>query len=280
MPMYMDIHEIQGATPEAVAKAHEADMRLQKDLGVEYHKYWLNEATGKIFCLCTAPNAEAAVEVHRKAHGLVANSIIEVKPELAEAFMGATETNPEGAAIIEGPNGVEHDTGIRSVMFTDIVGSTNLTQQLGDELAMEILGVHDEIVRSALAEQTGREVKHTGDGIMAAFMSAASAIRCGIRIQKTLCDYCESHHDRPLQVRIGVAAGEPVERNNDLFGSTVQLAARLCSHAEPTQILVSNVVAELCLGKGLSFTDLGLISPKGFNQPVHVHAVEWATGLA
>ena len=280
MPMYMDIHEIKGATPEAVAKAHEADMDLQGQFGVEYHKYWLNEETGKIFCLCSAPNAEAAVEVHRKAHGLVANRIIEITPDLAEAFMGATETNREGAAITEGPNGVERDTGIRSVMFTDIVGSTNLTQQLGDELAMEVLGVHDQVVRDALSEQTGREVKHTGDGIMAAFISAASAIRCGIQIQKELCAYCKGNRERPLQVRIGVAAGEPVERNNDLFGSTVQLAARLCAHAEPTQILVSNVVAELCLGKGLSFTDLGLISPKGFEQPVRVHAVEWADGHA
>ncbi|MGH8369828.1 MAG: adenylate/guanylate cyclase domain-containing protein, partial [Gammaproteobacteria bacterium] len=157
--------------------------------------------------------------------------------------------------------------------------STNLTQQLGDELAMEILGVHDTAVRDALAEQSGREVKHTGDGIMAAFLSAAAAIRCGIQVQKELTAYCNANPDRPLHIRIGVAAGEPVERNNDLFGSTVQLAARLCAHAQPNQILVSNVVAELCLGKGLSFDDLGMISPKGFDQPVHVHAVHWsATG--
>jgi class 3 adenylate cyclase len=275
MPMYMDIHEAKGVTAAEVAKAHEADMKIQGQHGVEYHKYWLNEATGKIFCLCSAPNAEAAVEVHRKAHGLVPNNIIEVKPELADAFMGATETNREGAAIVEGPNGNERDTGIRSVLFTDIVGSTNLTQQLGDELAMEILGVHDKAVREALAEHSGREVKHTGDGIMAAFLSAAAAIRCSIRVQKELSVYCDANPEHPLQVRIGVAAGEPVERNHDLFGSTVQLAARLCSHAEPKQILVSNVVAELCLGKGLAFEDLGLISPKGFEQPVHVHAVQW-----
>ncbi|MGH8401226.1 MAG: nickel-binding protein, partial [Gammaproteobacteria bacterium] len=190
MPMYMDIHEAKGATVDAVAKAHEADMNIQGQFGVEYHKYWLNEETGKIFCLCSAPNAEAAIEVHRKAHGLLPNNIIEIKPELADAFMGATETNQEGAAIIEGPNGVERDTGIRSVMFTDIVGSTNLTQQLGDEVAMEILGIHDTAVRDALAEQSGREVKHTGDGIMAAFLSAAAAIRCGIQVQKELTAYC------------------------------------------------------------------------------------------
>jgi class 3 adenylate cyclase len=277
--MYMDIHEVPGVKPEDVANAHCADERIQQQFGVEYHKYWLNEATGKVFCLCTAPNAEAAREVHRKAHGLVADHIIEVTPDLAEVFMGDAKTDGGGAAIMPGPSGSERDPGIRSVMFTDIVGSTNLTQQLGDDLAMEVIGVHDKVVRDALAEQAGREVKHTGDGIMAAFLSAASAIRCGIRVQQELFAFCDSNPDRPLQVRIGVAAGEPVERNNDLFGSTVQLAARLCAHAQPTQILVSNVVAELCLGKGLSFEDLGMISPKGFEQPVHVHAVHWsATG--
>ncbi|MGH8373287.1 MAG: nickel-binding protein [Gammaproteobacteria bacterium] len=275
MPMYMDIHDVPGVKPEDVANAHTADMQIQGQYGVEYHKYWLNEETGKIFCLCSAPNAEAAKEVHRKAHGLVADRIIEVTPEIAEAFMGNPEIDPAGAAVLPNVAGSERDSGIRSVLFTDIVGSTNMTQQLGDERAMEVLAVHDEIVRGALAENSGREVKHTGDGIMAVFLSAAAAIRCGINVQQELHIYRDSKRGHPLQVRIGVAAGEPVERHNDLFGSTVQLAARLCSHAEPAQILVANVVAELCLGKGLSFNDMGLISPKGFEEPVHVRAVDW-----
>ena len=88
MPMYMDIHEIQGATAADVAKAHIADVKTQGKYGVEYHKYWINESTGKIFCLCTAPNPEAAASVHREAHGLVASKIIEVAPEIAEGFLG------------------------------------------------------------------------------------------------------------------------------------------------------------------------------------------------
>ena len=82
------------------------------------------------------------------------------------------------------------------------------------------------------------------------------------------------HRDMPVKVRIGAAAGEPVENHLDLFGSTVQLAARLCSHAQPDQSLVSNAVAELCIGKGLTFQDMGEISLKGFDRPVRVHAVQ------
>ncbi len=276
MPMYMDIHDIPGITREDLAKAHAADLLVQGQHGVEYHKYWMNEATGKVFCLCTAPNADAAMTVHRQAHGAVAQRIIEVTPEIAEAFMGDTDTDVAGAAVIPGAKGAERDPGIRSVFFTDIVDSTSMTQQFGDELAMEILEVHDRIVREALSAQSGREVKHTGDGIMAAFFSAASAIRCGIRVQRALAAYRDANPGQTLHVRIGVAAGEPVERHNDLFGSTVQLAARLCAHAEPTQILVSNVVAELCIGKDVSFKDLGAVPLKGFEQPVRVHAVQWS----
>src|SRR5579871_2541602 len=102
MPMFMDIHDAPGVKAADVAKAHEADLRVQAHYGVEYHKYWLNESTGKIYCMCSAPNAEAAKSVHREAHGLVADRIIEVTPELAEAFLGGTETNRMGAALLPG----------------------------------------------------------------------------------------------------------------------------------------------------------------------------------
>jgi hypothetical protein len=228
MPMYMDIHEVSGATAEDVARAHDADVATQSKYGVAYHKYWFNESRGKIFCLCSAPSSEAAVTVHREAHGLVASKIIEVAPEVAEGFLGGGEVNAGGAALVPG-------------------GAAG-----------------------------GREVKHTGDGIMAVFVSATAAVRCAINVHQSLAQHRSAHPDQPLKVRVGVAAGEPIEHHDDLFGSTVQLAARLCAHAEPEQILVSNAVAELCIGKALPFTDVGRIPLKGFDQPVHVHAVGFA----
>jgi class 3 adenylate cyclase len=273
MPMYMDIHEAPGATAEAVANAHMADVAIQARYGVTYHKYWLNESQGKIFCLCTAPSPEAAAIVHREAHGLLAQKIIEVVPEVAEGFLGGCEVNPAGAALVPGGGSDERDPGIRTVLFTDLVDSTLLTQRLGDKASLELLKVHDDAVRNALTACGGREIKHTGDGIMASFVSAASAVRCASQIQQALATHAQRNSDPPVQVRIGAAAGEPVESNRDLFGSTVQLAARLCSHAAPEQSLVSNVVAELCIGKGLAFRDLGEVVLKGFEHPIHVHAV-------
>jgi class 3 adenylate cyclase len=272
----MDIHEIPGLNLEALAKAHEADLEVQDKYGVEYRKYWVNESCGKVFCLVHAPSAEAAAQVHRESHGLVADKIIEISPpELADAFLGGGTVNAAGAALMPGGSADARDPAIRTVLFTDIVNSTSLTQQLGDEKAMEFLHVHDEIVRAAVSAANGREIKHTGDGIMASFVSAAAAVRCSAQIQRDLTSRAADDPTLRIQVRIGGAAGEPVERGDDIFGSTVQLAARLCAQAQPDEILVSNVVAELCLGKGLKFREIGEVPLKGFDRPVNVHAVEW-----
>ena len=184
MPTYMDIHDLPGVTPEAVANAHLEDMRVQSKYGVTYHKYWINQQKGKIYCLCEAPTAEAADAVHREAHGLSAARIMEVLPEMAEAFMGSAETNLDGAVIL--PDNRSHDPGTRSIFFTGIVGSTALTQKVGDDGILALVEMHDRIVRDALGANRGIEVKHTGDGIMASFVSAASAVRCGMDVLKTI----------------------------------------------------------------------------------------------
>ena len=278
MPL-LDIHELpEGTTVDDVAKAHVADLEAQEKYGVQYLKYWVNEGCGKVFCLVDAPNPEAASRCHREAHGLVAQKIIELQPELADGFLGRDiQTDAAGAVLLPGGAADERDPGIRTILFTDIVESTTLTQTLGDEAALALFDVHNTVVRNALTDQGGREVKHTGDGIMASFVSAAAAVKCAAQIQRDLAKHADNQRrDRPLKVRIGAAAGEPVEQHHDLFGCTVQLAARLCSHASPEQILVSNVIAELCLGKGFSFQDVGEVVLKGFDRPVRAHAVAWA----
>jgi class 3 adenylate cyclase len=281
MPSYMDIHEISGGvTPEDVAKAHAQDVEVQSKYGVSYHKYWVNEKEGKIFCLCHAPNEEAAAQVHREAHGLVAEKIIQVDPNVADLFLGGSEVNPAGAVILPGADSNARDPGLRTILFTDIVDSTPMTHQIGDEAAMELVDVHDRIVREALTALGGREVKHTGDGIMASFFSAAAAVKCASRIQREIVNHARENKDRPIQLRIGVAAGEPVERHNDLFGCTVQLAARLCAQAQPEQILVSSAVAELCVGKTLPFQEVGEVTLKGFDAPVRAHAARWSDEVA
>jgi len=271
MPLYLDVHSVPGATPDDLRKAHEADMAVQSKYGVDYRKYWLNEKCGKAFCLVEAPNAEAAERVHREAHGLTAEKIIEIDPDMADGFLGGVGIDEAGAAIL--PDTRERDTAVRSVMFTDIVGSTELAQRLGDDIAFELLNTHDAIVRGAVSQHDGRVIKHTGDGIMAVFVSPVQAVKAACMIQ-TAVEAIVPQDNRPqFQIRIGAAAGEPIERDNDFFGSTVNLAARLCAHAEPGKVLVTNGIAELCLGKGMKFADMRDAELKGFDEPIRTREV-------
>jgi class 3 adenylate cyclase len=272
MPYFMDIHTVPGATADALREAHEMDLAVQHKHSVNCLKYWLNEDAGKVFCLFDAPNADAAMAVHSEAHGLLAEKIIEIDPEMVDGFLGNGPVDSAGAVRLP-DNGAKRDQGVRSIVFTDLVNSTALTQHLGDEAAMELVDAHDRIVRDALGEFGGREVKHLGDGIMAAFVSAVCAVRAACRIQEGFAGYRADNPDVPLAVRIGGAAGEPVEKNDDLFGSTVQLASRLCASAKAGQVVVSTGLADLCLGKGLQFDDLGLLELRGFAEPVAARAL-------
>ena len=273
MPLYLDIHQIPGADAEDLRKAHVADVAVQKKHGVDYQKYWFNEKCGKAFCLVEAPSAEAAAAVHREAHGLVAERIIEIDPDMVDSFLGGGDVNSAGAALVPGNRSGEYDNAVRSVMFTDIVGSTELAQRLGDDIAFELVNTHDAVVRAAVAEHGGRVIKHTGDGIMAVFVSPVAAVKAGCTIQTAIGALLPEAGRPDFKVRIGAAAGEPIERDNDFFGSTVNLAARLCAQADPGSVLVSNGIAELCLGKGMKFAGTRKIRLKGFDEPVSTRQV-------
>ncbi len=155
--------------------------------------------------------------------------------------------------------------GFQTVMFTDLEASTALTQRLGDEGAQELLRGHNATVRGALDANAGREVKHTGDGIMAAFPSAVGAVIAALQIQRELAR-------GEVRVRIG-NAGEPIAEDDDLFGTAVQLAARVTDRAEPAQILVTRVVADLCAGKTFTFASIGSVSMKGFDDAIELFEV-------
>ena len=191
------------------------------------------------------------------------------------------------AALIEdfaGPAGTPAEPlsagDVHTILFTDMQSSTALTQQLGDAAAQEIRRTHNDIVRTALASNSGSEIKHTGDGIMASFATASSALYCAIAIQQGVAAHKEEHPDSPLSVYVGLNAGEPIAEDDpdgriDLFGTSVDLAARICDHAEPGQILASNVVRELAAGKQFLFSDLGEFLPKGFDEAVRLYEVRW-----
>ncbi len=177
---------------------------------------------------------------------------------------------------------VATQSGLVTILFTDMEGSTALTQRLGDAKAQDILREHNTVIRDALKAHGGSEIKHTGDGIMASFGSASRALNCAVAIQQAFTPPDPSLSVRAetpysVRVRIGLNAGEPVAEERDLFGTAVQLAARICARAEPGQVLAANVVRELAAGKGFLFSDHGDVALRGFEDPVRLYEVRWAS---
>jgi len=178
---------------------------------------------------------------------------------------------------------------LQTILFTDVEGSTVLTDRLGDAAARDVMREHERITREALRAHGGSEVKTMGDGFMASFSSATKALDCAVAIQKafdvpgTTVGARRASPLRPehgIRVRIGLNAGEPIAEDDpngrsDLFGTAVIVAARIAAQAHGGEILVSDVVRQLVAGKGFVFNDRGGQALKGFEDPVHVWEVRW-----
>jgi class 3 adenylate cyclase len=290
MPIYMDVHtKAQGATVNDVRQAHAVDLQVQHRFGVRYLQYWFNREAGKIFCLIDAPSVVAAVSVHENSHGMLPDEIIEVERTLVQAFLGSAEesndlepakfpTDLDWDDMPAGPGGqAVLDTAVRTILFTDLEGSTAMTQKLGDEAAHRLVQEHNAIVRGAVRDHRGNEVKTIGDGFMVSFMSPRHAVECAISIQRRLRAQAQEP-GYTMRLRAGLSVGEPVEEKQDFYGAAVQLAARACAHAQPEQILASSAVRDLCIGKMFSFIDVGAVPLKGFAEPVQLYEVQWCTG--
>ncbi len=211
------------------------------------------------------------------------------------------EPQPSPKAEVASP------TPVRTVLFTDMAGSTSMMQRLGDERGREVLREHERITREVLKSHGGTEVKTMGDGFMASFGSVTKAVECAIALQRafdvrnaSLPAHPEPVEGRaepqppahgstgspraggsavatpePIHIRIGLNAGEPIEEEGDLFGATVILAARIAAQAQGREILASDVVRGLCSGKGFLFADQGEFVAKGFEDPVRLFQVRW-----
>ncbi|MGH8056230.1 MAG: adenylate/guanylate cyclase domain-containing protein, partial [Candidatus Entotheonellia bacterium] len=164
---------------------------------------------------------------------------------------------------------------LRIILVTDMEGSTALIQRWGDAQAHELLRMHNTIIRDGLHQYHGFEVTHTGDGIEASFASAVSAVECAIFIQRAFARHNGEHPDRPIHVRIGINAGEPIPTEGRLFGTAVHTAFRICARARPGQIMVSDVVRQLAAGQHFAMIDRGRFALKGLPKRIRLYEVLW-----
>ena len=153
--------------------------------------------------------------------------------------------------------------GVGAILFTDVVDSTGIVDRLGDEAGEQLLEEHRETLRRIVDRHDGAEVKSTGDGFLFWFVSPKRAVECAI----------EASARAGLPLRVGVHAGEPVFRSDDIHGVSVHVAGRICRQAEPGQVVVSRVVRDLLDGKGFAFQDLGNVELRGYSNPMGLYAV-------
>ena len=162
----------------------------------------------------------------------------------------------------------------RTILFTDLVGHAEMMQRLGDDKGRDVLRAHERITRETLKEYAGAEVKTMGDGFMASFGSVTKAMDCAIALQRAFATHTESMPE-PLNVRVGLNAGEPIGEDGDLFGSTVILASRIAAQAGAGEILIPELLRHLLSGKSYVYSDRGDVALKGFEEPVRLYEVRW-----
>jgi class 3 adenylate cyclase len=261
MPLFMDRHEVPGATAQDSAAAHMADLEVAEKHGVEFFSYWFDPDQGSVFCFARSPSRDGIVAAHSESHGMLPHEIIEVSENSVLKFLGT---------IHDPVDHTEVTSAFRTIVFTDLEGSTALTEEVGLSEYMVLLTEHDLIVRRALVAGRGREVKHTGDGFLASFDDTADALSFCLAVQEGFRDRAASGSQPELRVKIGVAAGEPVDHNSDIYGTPVNLAARLCDAASGGEIYVADTGPDLVDGDGFRFEDAGARPLKGFLDPVPV----------
>ena len=176
------------------------------------------------------------------------------------------------------PQGAFSENGLVSILFTDLEGSTELLNRLGDDGNQELLRVHNGIIRDSITRHSGREVKTMGDGFMIVFPHPKDAASCAIETQRHLKEYNEERGDSLLKVRMGINAGDAIEEDGDFFGNAVVLAARVMSKASGGQILTSEQFRKLSNNEeGLPFRDWGWKRLKGFDLRQHIYELHWMT---
>ncbi|MGE5522032.1 MAG: nickel-binding protein [Candidatus Dadabacteria bacterium] len=259
MPIYMDVHIVPGVKSRNVAEAHRQDLFHEREFGCKCMTYWIDEIRESIFCLIEAPDKESVEEMHRTAHGLVPNKVIEVNTNLVESFLGRIY-DPEEAEITGDGLKVFNDPSFRVLVVTKTEDPVLLQYKYGTEKAHQLLDQLKETIRRNIAKYGGGEVEQGGMGFIISFASAAKAVSCALDIQKETPNELAD----AVGFRIGINAGEPVEKSNKLFGDTVQKASNMCAICKYFQVALSSSVRELVAKDHLTYngTEFMVLSPQ------------------
>jgi AraC-like DNA-binding protein len=240
MPIYMDRHDVsETVTAENVAHLHQQDVKIQDQFGCRGLTYWFDDKRKTAFCLIEAPNMEAIVKMHDKAHGQVPHSIIEVESSIVESFLGRIE-DPEKAHDTE--YNIINDPAFRTIM---VMSLTRLTQTKTDSSQFKsLLKNFNSDVRNILKKYEGFPVKQTDYHYLVSFKSVTNAARAAYEIRLIGKEFSKHNMREKILLKIGLDAGVPVTKKQLIFEDTIKFAERICEVVKG-EIIVSAEVKDL-----------------------------------
>jgi class 3 adenylate cyclase len=203
---------------------------------------------------------------------------------MRELTVTPAETSPSLAAIVAavdpeavGSRDQTSPDGMVTIVFTDLEGSTEMLERLGEERWLELIGTHNRMVRDSVADHSGEVVKSQGDGFMLAFASASASLAWAVQIQRILARYNAAHPEQPLRMRVGAHTGNIFQAESDYLGRAVVLAARITGQAQGGQILVSAACREYTRRLGRwRYGEPAELALKGLASVERVYSLEWA----
>ncbi len=237
MPLFMDRHDSLDATAQSLAEAHQLDLKIQSKYGCKALTYWYDQDKQIAFCLIEAPNRKAVEQMHKNSHGLVPNQIVEVQSNIVEYFLGRI-SDPESSKNSEQ---FINETAFRAILYIDCKSLVKSPASVnGNEFGVRY--IQNKLIRPALVEFNGIEIKIKNEGLMASFTSVSKALKCAVKIQKGIKEISRKIKRNKTFALIGLSTGYPVTEGNDFFGETILLAKRLCEIASDGEIVISNAL--------------------------------------
>jgi class 3 adenylate cyclase len=205
---------------------------------------------------------------------------------VARLSVSRSETSPSLAAIVEEVGSdlpvcreKTSPDGMLTVAFTDIEGSTEMMERMGEDRWVDVMFHHNRITRDCVDDHGGEVIKSRGDGFMIAFASASSALDCAVDLQRTLSRYSAPDPAGPLRIRVGLHTGNIFHLDDDFLGKAVVLAARITGHARGGEILVSAACREYTQSVGRwRYGQAMELRPKGLAGVEQVYSLHWKAG--
>ena len=269
MPIYMDFHDLpDGVTAAHVAEMHQADLKIEHKYNCRGLTYWCDERRQTAFCLIEAPNEQAIVDLHQKAHGAVPQRIIEVNDKIVESFLGRI-VDPEKSQNTK--LNIINDPAFRTLMVI-IIKKKSLRKEGFKTLSAAIRGYHKSIT-NIISKQKGRIVKEKANIFLMSFDSVTNAIKSAHEIQEIY--NCVITPD--LQFQIGISAGIPVTNKKNIFEDTIKKAGYL-AYLTNEKVALSKEVKDLYESENRQITiddihEFNLLNSK--DEEFIVHLMEY-----